>query len=274
MRKWIIACLCFFTVICSYAQVSDAAWKAVVNQKVIIEKNDGSEVIGRLASVDEQVAVVIKADGKVVSVVKKDVQSIRVDTAAEAAAQQQQQPSSAAASVPDVPLKPMYFLFDPLGFLQAGPVLEFGFRVAPETLLGAAVRLEGLGLLIRALNANTVSPLGMGVEVTFYQLLPGGGMNRWYLQALGGFGWGSTSGGSGAFAWQGNNTHLEIAVGGGYRWRFASRFFLDAGVVAGAAVGLTDTWYYLNSPSSINTNVPDTTFFGALQLHIGWELGT
>jgi small nuclear ribonucleoprotein (snRNP)-like protein len=129
LKKLIIGLFCIFVVSALHAEVSDDVWKALINQNVIIEKNDGSEVAGKLASVADQVVVVIKADGKVVSVTKKDVNNVRVSTASETTA------GEAPSKVADVPLRLMYFQFDPLGFLQIGPSAELGYRVTPSTLV-------------------------------------------------------------------------------------------------------------------------------------------
>ena len=86
LKKLIIGLFCIFVVSALHAEVSDDVWKALINQNVIIEKNDGSEVAGKLASVADQVVVVIKTNGKVVSVPKEDVQNVRVSTDSETTA--------------------------------------------------------------------------------------------------------------------------------------------------------------------------------------------
>lgn len=253
----------------AYAEVANDVWTALLNQNVIIVKNDGSEVAGKLTSVTDKTVVVIKPDGTVVSVTKTDAGSVRVATAGGATT------SPAQTNVADVPLRPMYFQFDPLGFLQLGASAEFGFRVAPSTLVGLAVRFEGLGLLYQVINngfENSVSPLSMAVEAVGYQLFNATGMNRWYLQGVVGYGWGTQSGTGSSGDWQERNSHLEFAVGGGYRWRFSSGFHLDAGGVAGVAPNLTDSWYYTSAPSVVYENPLRITFFGMLQLHVGWEI--
>ena len=253
-KKLMIGLFCLLAATGLHAEVSDDVWKALINQNVVIEKSDGTEVTGKLANVAEQVVVAIKTDGKVVSIAKTDVQSVRVNTASESNGEPGQ-------TVADVPLSPMYFECDPFGFLGLGPEVEFGFRVTPSTLLGMAVRFEGLGLLYQGIVTNgfqeRASLLSMGVEGMAYELLPARGMNRWYVQGLWGYGWGSRSGLNGG--WQNNNSHLEVAAGGGYRWRFSSSFFLDLGGLAGAAIELTDS------------SAPPVIYLGALQIHLGWE---
>lgn len=171
----------------------------------------------------------------------------------------------------DIPIRSIYVQCDPLGFLQVGPSLELGFRVTPSTLLALSVRFEGLGLLYQAIAPNS-SLLSMAIEGMIYQLFPGGGKNRWYLQGMFGYGWASTSNPNSEFGnWQGTNSHLEIAAGGGYRWRFISGFFIDVGALVGMSIGLTDSGYYTSDPSTIIQNTPANYVIGALQLHLGWE---
>jgi small nuclear ribonucleoprotein (snRNP)-like protein len=269
MKKLIIGLLCVFVVSALYAEVSDDVWKALINQKVIIEKNDGSEVAGKLTSVADLVVVVIKADGNVVSVTKKDVSSVRVNTASETTA------GAAPSQVADVPLRQMYFQFDPLGFLQIGPSAEIGYRVTPSTLVGLAVRFEGLGLLYQDIATSgfqwNASLTNMAVEGMVYQLFSAFGINRWYLQGMFGIAWGSTNGVDFGGNWQGNEYHLEIAVGGGYRWRFISGFFVDLGALAGVGPQLSNTKYYTSNPSTIINNGLNVYIVGMLQVHLGWE---
>ena len=268
MKKLIIGLLCVFVVSALYAEVSDDVWKALISQNVIIEKNDGSEVAGKLTSVADLVVVVIKADGHVVSVTKKDVSSVRVNTASETT-------EAAPSQVADVPLRQMYFQFDPLGFLQIGPSAEIGYRVTPSTLVSLAVRFEGLGLLYQDIATSgfqwNASLTNMAVEGMVYQLFSAFGMNRWYLQGMFGIAWGSTNGVDFGGNWQGNEYHLEIAVGGGYRWRFISGFFVDLGALAGVGPQLSNTKYYTSNPSTIINNGLNVYIVGMLQVHLGWE---
>ena len=245
--------------------MSDDVWKALINKNITAEKNDGSEVTGTLTSVADQTVVVIKKDGTVVSVAKTDVKSVKV---AEAAQQ-------APPEVADRPLGSWYLQFDPLGFLQIGPSAEVGLRVASGTLIGAALRVEGLGLLYQDIATsgfeNDASLLSTAVDVLFYQLFPAAGTNRWYLQGMIGYGWGWTSGTNYIGAWQGSNSHIELGVGAGYRWRYNSRFFLDVGGLAGLGIGVTDSWYQTSTPNNVNNNALNEYFLGALQVHVGWE---
>ena len=273
MKNLILSLFFVFVAFSLHAEVSDDVWKALINHNVTIQKSDATEVTGWLTSVAEQVVVVIETDGNVVSVDKEDVQSVRVNAGSETSAGETNQ---APPKVADVPIRSMYVQFDPLGFLLIGPSIELGFRITPSTLLGLVARFEGLGLLYQDIATqgfqSNASLFSMAIEGMIYQLLPGGGRNRWYFQGMFGYAWGSTSGVNYYNGdYQGTNSHLEIAGGAGYRWRFISGFFLDVGALGGAGVGLTDSYYYTSTPSTIIKNTPKVYFVGALQLHFGWE---
>ncbi len=59
------------------AEMTLAAWNAVVNLDLVIEKVDGSEVPGKLLSVGERDVQVVKTRGRVVSVQRSEVAAIR-----------------------------------------------------------------------------------------------------------------------------------------------------------------------------------------------------
>lgn len=66
----------------AWADVSDTAWKAILHKSVIVEKNDGSSVNGELTAYDADQVVIVNADGTPVVVDRKDVKSVRVQSAA------------------------------------------------------------------------------------------------------------------------------------------------------------------------------------------------
>lgn len=62
----------------AYADVHEAVWEAMKERRVLIEKNDGSEVRGRLVGTRADVVTVIKEDGRPVVVRRADVAKVRV----------------------------------------------------------------------------------------------------------------------------------------------------------------------------------------------------
>jgi len=62
----------------SAAEVSNDVWKALIHQNLVLEKSDGSEVAGQLDSVADDTVVIVKANGRAVSISRDDVQSVRL----------------------------------------------------------------------------------------------------------------------------------------------------------------------------------------------------
>jgi hypothetical protein len=182
-----------------------------------------------------------------------------------------------APSHDDRPLSKSYILVDAFGFLGDGPSVEYGIALSPSTQIGLNVRLEGFGLIHQAVSTqgftNTGDPLSFGVEAAYYILLPSRGMNRFFLEAFVGYGWGGTSGGIGIDAWKNNYSGIEAGVGGGYRWRFPAGFYLEAGAAAEVWYGLNDSWYYTNDPATVYKNEPAIDFGPLFLFRFGWELG-
>ncbi len=268
MKRVSLLVLCILVAAALNAEVSDTVLSGLVNRVVEIEKSGGFVWEGTLSSYDDKEVVLIQADGSLVSVDRAEIVSVRVVQAT---------PEKAAApTAKDRPVSAFALLFDPLGFLQMGPVVELEIRVLPSTLFALTARVEGMGLVYQAIAsegfANTVSPMSMAAGLTLYQLFPGGGMNRVYVVGFAGYGWGSSTGGSGSYAWTSNWGQIEAGGGAGYRWRFESGFFLDLGAVAGLGSNPGTKWYYDDDPTTKFTNAAMVTFIGMLQLHIGWEL--
>jgi small nuclear ribonucleoprotein (snRNP)-like protein len=255
------------------ADVSNTVLSGLVEKQVAIVQTGGAEVTGTLSSYDDQSVVLIQADGTIVTVARDEIASVRVIQGATAKAPE---PQAEAPQEGDRPVAFLNLLLDPLGFLQMGPVAEVEFRILPSTLLAATVRFEGLGLVYQAVASegfeNTVSPTSIAIGVTVYQLIPARGANRIYIAGFVGYGWGSSEGGSGSYAWSSTWGQIEVGGGGGYRWRFPSGFFLDVGAVAGVGYNPGTKWSYDDAPHTYFTNDPMATFIGMLQLHVGWEL--
>jgi hypothetical protein len=122
----IAACLVLLAGL-AFGEVSDTVWKALLHKTILVEKNDGSGVSGELSAYDAAQVVVIKADGTPVTVDRKDVKSVKVQTgsaASQAAAPQAsapeaekpapQAPAAVAAPAP-APKYHMVMNFNPLG---------------------------------------------------------------------------------------------------------------------------------------------------------------
>src|SRR6185503_773628 len=77
------------------AQVSDVVWSALKERDIIVEKQDGSSVGGKLIGVDAASIVLMQPDGRPLQVDRSTVQSAQVRTR-----EAQPAPSDSAAPPP------------------------------------------------------------------------------------------------------------------------------------------------------------------------------
>ncbi|MGA2612253.1 MAG: hypothetical protein ABSG38_02195 [Spirochaetia bacterium] len=80
-KSLIIILLLLVSPIALHAEISDDLWKALIDQRLTLEKNDGSEVAGKLDGVTDKAVVVVKPGGKSISIAKDDVLNIRISMA-------------------------------------------------------------------------------------------------------------------------------------------------------------------------------------------------
>jgi hypothetical protein len=114
MRYVFIAIVFFLLGGILFAEVPESTWKALLNSDVTITKTDGSEVSGRLSLNEATSVSVIKANGEVVTVPKKDVREVRGKVAMQA---------SAGAGQPTVGWAPTAAV---VGYVSAGLVVGLG----------------------------------------------------------------------------------------------------------------------------------------------------
>jgi hypothetical protein len=79
MKKTFVACLLFLAAATVFAEVTESTWKALLNSQVTVVKNDGSEVRGKLTLIESASVSIIKANGEVVTVRKRDARSVKAD---------------------------------------------------------------------------------------------------------------------------------------------------------------------------------------------------
>ncbi|MDZ7852655.1 MAG: hypothetical protein U5L98_08430 [Halomonas sp.] len=173
-----------------------------------------------------------------------------------------------------------YVLLNPLGFLQFGPILEGGFRVAGETYVGAHLRFSGMGVLYHVINTDfgsdesSVSPLSIGPAVTFHTLLPyTDTSNRFYAGGALGMDFGWSSGTDSVGDWEARWRSIVLATNFGHRWRNPSGFFINVGLIAGFAVGIESNWNYVDEPDDLQDDGTETTFYGMLEFSLGRVVG-
>lgn len=129
----------------------------LIEKEVVVSRNDGSEIPGTLLGVTDQSLTVVKADGRIVSIRRTDVESVSLATTQSAAA-----PAPAPTVAPPTP--------EPTN--EATPV-EFGpdRRAADERILvGAAYTGQYFDLFDTAGGANTVEGAFFGGRAYRYFL--------------------------------------------------------------------------------------------------------
>ena len=168
-------------------------------------------------------------------------------------------------------------IMHPLGFLQAGPIIQALFKVAPNTIIGPHIRFAGLGLLYVenvSTDADKVSPtsIAAGIEVKYY-FDNSNSHDRWYLGGLAEYGYGSWSGAVGYLdEWKGEHTYWDFLLNGGYCWRFSEGIIINLGAFLGVAKGIERQWWYIYDSG---IKFPDETDFEAiymLELSFGIEI--
>ncbi len=277
MKKVLFILLIALPVIAS-AEVPDSVWISLLDREIIITKIDGSKVQGTLIGMEEEAVTVMKDDGRIVAVIKSTAADVRVVIGGETPAAP---PTAAPTTVEedrDRPVGSYYFLANPLGFLQFGPVIELGIQAMPETMIGAHVRFAGLGLLAQLITAaepgSTLSPISIAPGLSIVRLFRlGNSPDRFYVGSTFDFQINWTSGDDTTGEWTGSNALIVIMSNFGYRWRFPSRFFLNVGAFAGVGIWLWDEWYYILTPAVIYEEPTVIGFAWGLELSLGWELG-
>ena len=266
MRKIIIGIILVFCVLPLPAQISDSVWQALREREVLISKLDGSQVQGILIGVEEMEVTVMRSDGRVVTVMKFDAEDVIGITAPS----QPRTPETQAAE--DFPLGERYFLFNPLGFLQIGPVLEYGFLVAPELYIAPTLRIFGMGLLAHILIEGSLGIHSSFFGVSATRSMPAAGANRLYLGTNLELGFVFDYGEDSIGKWKGNTGVLIWGSRFGYTWRNPSRFFTNLGVFAGLGFPLWNNWYYVDDPGDVRSSDLDVYIVGGLEVSIGWEI--
>jgi hypothetical protein len=140
------------------------------------------------------------------------------------------------------------FEFNPVGFLQFGPIVDFGVRVGPVTFIDAHFRYPYLGVVSHLLESDvfndTASPNTGAIGVRINNVIPlHGSMNAWYIGLVGEYTWGGSDIGDEVYSatlgrridvtytrkWKG----YMVAARAGFRWRFASGFYMNLGGILG-----------------------------------------
>lgn len=234
-------------------------------QDVVYLKN-GSVIRGTLVELVPNTSVKIKtADGSIFVYKMDEVEKL---TREEVAAPK---PPAAEISVADEPPQKLFTL-DPLGFIEYGPMVGVETRVSPTSYLTAHVRWATAGVIYYAITSNgfedAVGIDNLAIGVGYRALMGGAGPHHWYARPVVEYGWGSTSGGDGD--WRGRHSYVSFMGNFGYRWRFA-KSVTNVGVYAGFATGLSNNWWYVNSPGEVISDETETYAIAMFEVSFGWQ---
>jgi small nuclear ribonucleoprotein (snRNP)-like protein len=263
MKRVLIGAVLTLCVLPLLAQVSDTTWDALVDREVLIIKQDGSEVTGTLIGVDVLEVNVMKEDGRIVVVDKAEVEEVR--------GVQKQPAEGVKDTAENIPPGNTFFLFNPLGFLQAGPIFEYGFLVGDELYVAPRFRILGLGLLPQVFADFTMNVYSSSVGINIIGQAPAGGKNRWYYGGAVEFGLSWEKGTDNSGDWEGSTGLIILGSNFGYKWRSPSGSFTNLGFFGGAAFELWNEWWYSYAPSYVFENDTSIYFVGGIELSFGWE---
>lgn len=179
------------------------------------------------------------------------------------------------------------FYLNPLGALQFGPIVGFEIGAGPDALIDLHWRYSATGLVYALILTEgfehymSMSSMAFGGGCHYF--FPISSRHRPYIGGMVEYGWGSTWGEDSYDgeeydadqydAWEGSEAQIVAIFSGGMRWRFQSSFFINTGIMAGAAIDVKDEVVYINQRDTDPEDYRDVTFFGMLIFALGWEFG-
>ena len=143
---------------------------------------------------------------------------------------------------------------NPLGLLQFGPIFGAGFKADPNIMIGGHFRYTAMGAatwIIHALDDEEpgLDSFAVGIDIKYFFDNQNKSPHRMYMGGTIEYGKGSYTGDDGWDEWEGEYTEVVIVGNMGYRWRFASGLFLNAGGYFGFAIDLDNEWWYTDDKS-------------------------
>lgn len=180
--------------------------------------------------------------------------------------------NSSSKSGDPLPLRTINF--NPLGFLQFGPILQLEYKVSKQGYFAPHVRLPYLGLLYHVINAEdrgtvTLSPAALGIGAGYKHFFPTE-KGAWYAGGALEYSLGSSKGDDGK-EWKSKFSNIALMSNGGFRWRFPqSKRSISVGAYAGLYSALSDNWWYVTTPSK-KTDERSTSALVMLELSFGFE---
>jgi hypothetical protein len=174
-------------------------------------------------------------------------------------------------------------VFDPLGFFQFGPMVDIGPRIGPSTFLDAHFRWSYAGLLYQVIETDgfeseaNPNGFGVGLKLTHF-FITSGSPHGMYIGGLFEYTWGGSKYTDDSYPrdnWERKWKGYDIMANIGYRWRFPSGFFMQAGAFAGFHNQYKAEWHYTDRSTDKKTyEDPDGVMLIAmLEFSIGTEFG-
>lgn len=173
--------------------------------------------------------------------------------------------------------------FNPMGFLQFGPIVDVGLRAGSSTFIDAHFRWAYAGVVYQAIetdgfSSSDVSPTSgaAGLKV-IYCFLRNDTPHCMYIGGIVEYTWGGDSGTDEDWYperdWKRTWSGYAIVLNMGYRWRFSSGFFMQVGGMAGIHNQTNASWYYTKYESVKFKDPEGVRFIGMLEFSIGTEFG-
>ena len=217
----------------------------------VVYLTDGQVITGKIIETEkypEQRIKIQTEDGTVYIVKMADVEKIVEQTAESSTV------TVAAETGDDQPMSRSYVNVNLLGFLQWGPIVEYGFSVAEDLYLAPHLRLDGLGALNWILfpDDTWIYTPALGLTVLSFMDISPYNPNRLY------YGGGFEIEGAGEVPFE--QVILNIYGNLGYRWRtVGQKRFMNVGAHLGASY---DFWW------------EELMIFAMAELSFGWRLGS
>ncbi len=136
--------------------------------------------------------------------------------------------------------------FDPMGFLFFGPAINVGYTLNENTVIKANVRIVSLGLLaknIRATENELYKFGGMGYSIGAIRFMENVDSGIYYGGFLSLDIQNTKYSENSEWAWHEKTTTYGLLVNGGKRFKFGSKYYVNAGVSIGVGV-VRYNWEY------------------------------
>jgi len=205
-------------------------------------------------------------EGPTIVIGKAEVLSIKYENGAQEIinTDSSQAPDAAAINAPHN--KDFYtgIFFNPLGFLQFGPILGADFTINRHFIIDTFLLIPSIGMLTRILyndNAASTSYKGIGIGAGA-QYFTGGNTGGFYVGPIFMY-WVLDYTDSRSNSYE--SKQLAIACNAGYKFQFPSGFHVKTGGFVGANIFLDAKWN-----GGYSSSDGDVVFFGMFEVALGF----